>query len=311
VKLLAAATLFSTLLVSGCDRYDPDGVFVRTDCEQQRVELKRPFEGTDQAFAGSWIIGQVVCVAPEATLVLKTQSGQVVPGSLTRHLDDRQLRLKPDEPLLPNSTYTARVDTDDGHRAWSFTTSATGSDVGIALTGIAAAADPSSGLLLDPIGFGPHLMAELESMRPALQLLSDVESSSLLGRLGAWTSSLDSGTQDGSRSTFDATLVWSDPYFESERFDVRWRLENLPLVLEDATIGGGVQPGPGSLEGFWLSGTWDTRDAQAALGDVCAADIDGGGDGCIPCRDGAEECLPFLLVHVPQSPWPGTLTQVD
>ncbi len=309
--LLAASGLAFCAAEAGCERYDEDGIYVRTGCEEQRVARLRPEDGASNAYVDGWVVGEVECTAPESTIELRTQANRVVDAVITRHLAERQLRVRPNEPLAPNSTYVARMETDDGHREWSFVTTRTGTAVGGELLGITAAADSTGGLLLEPAGVATTLFEEIATMRPALELLSDAASGELTARLGAWTGAVETGTQDGSRATTELTLSWQDPFFESQPTDLRWRLVNFALVLEDAVVGGAVQPGAEGLEGFWLQGTWDTREAAASLGDVCTADLEGDGVGCGPCRDGAEDCLPFHLVHVPQVAWPGTLVEVQ
>ena len=310
--LLAAALSLAFVAASaGCGPYDEVGIYLRTGCDLQRVSRLHPADGSADAFARGWIMGQLACTAPESTLTLRTQANRPVEGLVTRHLADRQLRLRPVEPLAPNSTYTALMTTDDGDKEWDFVTTATGTAVGTELAGLATAMDPVGGVLLDPAGAGPGLGDEVAAMRAALELLSNADSGGFTARLGAWTGPVDSGTQDFTRRTAELDLTWNDPFFQSEAKDLRWRLANLTLVLEDAVVGGGVMPGAASLDGFWLQGLWNTREAQAALGDVCGADLAADGPGCVACRDGEAECLPFLLVHVPQVDWPASLLVVE
>lgn len=313
LRPLFAAALSLALLAPtlGCDRYDEDGIFVRTGCDEQRVARIHPMDGGTTAFAGGWIMGQLACTAPEATLTVRSQANRAVEGAVTRHLADRQLRLRPTEPLAPNSTYIALIETDDGDKEWDFVTTATGTAVGTELAGITTAMDAAGGVLLDPAGVGPALSDEVAAMRAALELRSDADADGVQARLGAWTGEVDSGTQDFLRPTAELLLTWDDPFFQSAPQDLRWRLVNFTLVLEDAVIGGGVLPGAESLDGFWMGGRWDTRGAQAALGDLCAADRDADGAGCVPCRDGEEQCLAFLLVAVPQVDWPASLMVQD
>ncbi len=299
------------LSLAGCDRYDPDGVWIRSDCEEQRVARLVPSDGEVSVYVGGWVLGQVACSAPEATLELTTQSGQAVAGELTRHREYRQLRLRPDQPLVSNARYTALMETDDGNREWSFTTSSTGTAVGDDVADLSGAALASQGALLDPAAGLEPLDVEFDALKLALRLLSDADSGPNGLRLGAWSGDAADGVQDASRPTVDLGLEWADPHFSTEPSDLRLRLANLPLVLEDAVLGGGVRPGGGALDGLWLQGRWDTREAMPALGDLCAADLEELGEGCGPCRDGVEACLPFLLVHVPVAAWPGDLLPLN
>lgn len=309
ILLLGAS---SVALLSACERFDDEGVWIRQDCESgQTVELLRPFEGSQDAYVGSWIVGEVECEAPELALSVTRRGGQEVLGELTSHRQQRQLRLRPTDYLAPNSDYTARMETDDGNREWSFTTSATGTAVGGAVGGVAAAGLGADATVLEPAGAARLLRPELASWKPALQLLSDVTGDTLTARLGAWTGEVDDGVQDGARSTRDLTLTWEDPHFRSVPTDLRIRLDDVTLALEDATVGAAVEPGAGGLQGLWIDARWDTREAAAALGDLCQADVDGWGPGCIPCRDGEASCLAFLVVHVPQTAWPGSLVEVS
>ncbi len=309
-RLPAAALSLALIAAPGCDRFDEEGVLLRSDCEQQRIAQLVPRDGELEVPPNAWIVGEVACAAPEATLTLQTQGGQPVAADVTRLRGDRQLRLRPAAPLIPSSRYNARLDTDDGHRAWSFVTSATGTPVGAAVAGLAGAGAAEQGVVLDPAVGASALEDEWGALRPALQLLSDADEGPNAARLGAWAGEPAEGIQDGARSTADLSIVWDDPWFQSEPIDLRLRLLNLPLVLEDAVIGGAVRPGAAGLDGLWIEGSWDTREAEAALGDLCAADAALDGDGCGPCRDGAAACLPFLLVQVPVAPWPGDLVAV-
>lgn len=300
------------LVGSSCDRYDPDGVAVAPPCAEQRVDLLRPRRDSDNAYVGSILVAELACVAPEGVLALSGPGG-AVDGPVTLHRSDLQRRLRPTEYLEPETTYTGRIDTDAGFRDWSFTTSATGPSVGDQLD-LGAAMHPDQGVLLDPPGAGALLVDELAAFQPVL-VLGQAEVGRLPARLGARTGAVAEGTQDGSRSTWDLELRWTDPHFRSEPVDLRWRLDSLALVLEDAVLRGGVAPTLDRVDGFSIEAMWDTRDAEGALGDgpgsLCTADVDAGGDGCVPCRDLEIACLPFLLVHAPGQAWPGTLTEVQ
>ncbi len=302
-----------SLLISawGCDRYDPDGVSVSPPCAEQRIELLRPRRDIEDAYVDSWIVAELACEAPEAELVLTGPEG-ALDGTLSLHKSELQRRLRPSPRLAPDTPYSGRIDTADGFRRWSFTTSSTGAPVGGALDGLGAAVEPGGGDLLDPPGAGWLLAEELGAMSPVIQARGDADQTWPV-RLGARSGDADEGSQDGSRRTWDIELQWNDPFFQSAPVDLRWRLDTFALVLEDAVLRGAVDPGTSRIDGFSIEALWDTREAEAALGagSLCEADTDGQGEGCVPCRDLEVACLPFLVVHAPGQPWPGSLTEVQ
>ena len=304
--VLALALVCAALV--GCDDYfDSEGL---EHCNQQ-LASRYPEPGTQDAFAGGWLIVGLDCPATQPTLTLRRPGSGPYELTVQEAHGGRQLRVVPAVPLFPESTYNVELSSGDEHWGWLFTTDALGSPIEYPLAGHSEEFLLDQGQLLSPPGMEEILRDPLQEVRPVLQFLLEPGITSFAGRLGALMA--QGNHQDSDWPTFDRNFPWDAPYFSLGPLDLNWNLPGWQLVLEAVMIRGTPHPVLGGMGAVTIHGLWDTRNADVALGgssgSLCALAADGEGEGCIPCTDGSVSCLELVLLDVPTRNWPGDLSQ--
>ncbi len=293
------------VLAPGCgDYYDGDGI---TICPQ-RVETTRPRADSDDVYVRAPIAVTLECPVTEPFMTVAPLNGTPVPGLLTLHHGDRQVRWEPEPPLANETTYEAHLDTTAGFRDWVFRTDRMGLPTGTTdLAGAPALAFVGGrGTVLDPPGLTDALGEDLDAFNAVLQFTSNVAGGTVNARLGGYLPAEEGDPQDPGQPVYDYAAGWSDPVVTFGPRELVWGLDGWDLVLHDATLTAAVAPDLQGGGGGELSGLWDVRDVPASIfaEDPCAAaaafDV-----LCAACPDGERTCLPFRFVHLPANPWFG------
>lgn len=307
--------IIALVLFAGCDRFDESGVFVSPPCDGQAVEQLHPANGAEAAWIGELIWVDLVCPAPGATMSLNGPSGAVAGSTFIQH-GGRQILFEPAAWLQPDANYVARLDTGDAYREIAFRTSSLGAPVEVALNERALALHPAQGALLDPAGFLTDLRPALAAgLHPVIQFLGEPSGGAVPLRLGGRLDARPSAAQDLLDRTWDLNASWTDPMWAVGPLNLTWDLSDFPLVLEGAVLEGSLSADLTIGGGGRLDALWDTRAAEGVLGtgagSLCGRSGAAGGDGCVPCADGRESCLPFSLRSIPAEAWGGVLQVVD
>jgi hypothetical protein len=306
---LLVLTLLS--LGAACDRLDGDGIVLQTPCDAQIPHQLHPQGGASSAYPGAIVWADLACPDPGATLSL-TRGGGDIPGAVLVTHGNRQIRFLPDAPMLPQASYVARLDTGDGFVDWEFVTSNLGGPVGSGLAERALALFPGQGGVLEPAGHHDELRRLLrEAAHPVVQFQGEPSGGGVAMRVGARLEEDASAPQDPGVPTQDVIAAWQEPVWSLGPLDLVLPGDGWSLTLQDATLRGAVGPGVASGGGGSIAALWDVRSAEGGLSPAfdapCEVDLAAGGQGCVPCRDGATACLPFDLRDSPALAWGGLL----
>ncbi|MCO4772460.1 MAG: hypothetical protein KDA24_20675 [Deltaproteobacteria bacterium] len=302
-----ALLLLLPLLAAGCDRLDGEGVYVADACEEQVARQLHPGGGAADAWVRSIVWADVACADLSASLSL-SQGGEEVPGASETAHGGYQVRFTPDGFIQPGTTYDARLDTTAGFIEWQFETSTLGDPVGSDLSERALALFPSRAGVLEPAGFREELPRLIEAaMHPVLQFQGEPSGGGVALRIGGRAEEAVASEQTPSVVPRDIVGGWQDPRWQGGPVDLRFPGGSWALVFEDAELGGAVAPGVAGGGGGSFQGRWDLREVGDGLGDAfaspCVVNTRSGGEGCVPCRDGALACLPVDLRDVPAEAW--------
>lgn len=302
---LRELALASLLLFVGCERLDGDGVLVVPPCEQQAAEALHPWVDMPDAPVDALVWADLACADPSAALTLEGPDGLVAAeGSLT--FAGRQVRLQPDALLTPWSLHTASLQTAVGEASWTFSTGAPLAPISASLSERSLALQPRLGASLEPPGLRDAL-ADLLAAGPHLVLqLSDPQGASMAVRLGARQGD-DPASGPVASGVTNLTAGWADPRLTLPPQTLRDT--DGVVVLEGVTLWITLADDAASATAR-MAGLWDVRPALDAmeLDDApCLLSEEAGGDGCVPCADGAMACLPFDLRSIPARAWGGVL----
>ncbi|MEE2829438.1 MAG: hypothetical protein VX498_09630 [Myxococcota bacterium] len=298
------------LWAAGCEgHFDDQGETVEGWCPSQALELLRPRADSTEAYVGGWVVSTLECAPAWAEIELSTPAGAPIEGELSNHHDGAQYRFRSSDFLEPLTTYDVRLRTSRRFNNWSFSTSALGIPTSEALPGRTLSVKPRTGLLLEPPGLAEILDELLLPFAPVLEFTHPPANGSVPIRMGG---RLAGSVQDPSQRVLDLPASWDDPFWSFGPFDLAWILEEGQIKLDQATFSGAVHSTiDGAGGGISIWGTWDPRPAESELGvtlqDLCDLSLDKGGQGCVPCSDGVETCLPFALVHIEADLWSGSL----
>ena len=305
--LLLALSILLLPVGSGCEGYyDTEGEVVDA-CPGQHIDRLRPRADADDAYVDGHVFVTLACPVTHGVITLRTVQGEAATGLVTLHHGGHQVRFRPSPRLRTRTAYDVLLDTSAGFHEWRFVTSALGDPAGDQLAGVALALRPWTGTLMEPPGLEDVLEPSLERFHPVIQFMSNPAGSSVMARLGGSLMEEAGDPQDFDQPVLDLSSSWDDPFWRFGPFDLEWELNGFLFVVRDAVFSGALAADLDGGGGVALTGTWDVRTAQSALGDVCGLTAQAGGDPCAPCDDGVEACLSLSLVQALADPWFGVL----
>jgi hypothetical protein len=236
--------------------------------------------------------------APDATISMPG-----VAGSVSADDDWEVITFTPDEPLDPETEYTADLLCGDQTVTLTFTTSELGGAVDLDdIDGRTYLLDISSGRITKPEGVGSILEAYL-----TFDFLSEViavDASSLELR-AAFTDEDYAGGQDFCQPSLDLPVAdFSEaPYFQAGPADVTLSIGGVDMTYDNLLLSGTFAPDGGWAGGGVVEGAIDTRPLVALLDDdpdasestVCDL-IAGFGISCVTCTsDGEPYCIEVAI----------------
>lgn len=295
----------------GCDRLDGDGVFIADACEGQSPRALHPLGGETNAWSGGLIWVDLACADESAVLSLG-KAGDLIDGAVENTHSGYQVTFQPSTPLERGAIYDARVETGGGSLQWQFAVSELGEPAGTALSERALALLPGQAGVLKPAGFRDELPRLLRlAVHPVAQFQAEPSGGSIAMRLGARLDETVGSQQDPAMPAQDLMAAWDDPSWSTGLLDLEFAGDGFTMRLEDVQLRSLIGPGLAWGGGGSLTARWDLRPAEDGLaadfGAPCVTGSEAGGEGCVPCRDGAVACLEIELRDIPALAWGGLL----
>ena len=303
--------LISLIFALGCDRLDGDGVFIVDACEDQNPRGLHPLGGETNAWSGGLIWAEITCADEDAVLSLG-RAGNPVDGVIQNTHSGFQVTFAPNAALQRGVIYDARLDTNDSFIQWQFAVSDLGETLETELSERALALLPEQAGVLEPAGFRDELPRLLGlAVHPLAQFQTEPSGGEIAMRLGARLDQAVDTQQDATVAAQDLNASWDEPSWSAGPLDMEFPGDGFAMRFEDLRIHNVVGPGLAWGGGGAITALWDFRPAQDALGadfeDPCGTVVAAGGEGCVPCDDGATACLEIVLRDAPALAWGGLI----
>ena len=293
-----------------------DAFDVGSDCLAQ-VQSSRPEAGASD---WSWRDAPRLYVGdPEATYEVRLleADGVDVPSSVVWSEDKTFVEVVPERPLRADTEHILSWTDCTGPRTLNFATSDLGlpiEDGPQSLVGRTWVLDIVGATWVQPENLGVLLSVQLE--REVL-VGATIATDSTIAFMGA-EGDIVLGELEQNRSipTWSLPPAPFDeaPYFESSSAQLDFILAGVAFPVTDFFLSGTFSSDGSSLGGVTLSGTADTRDAGAAVGQpgnenafcVLASTLNA---ECIPCADGNPTCLVIEVEELEGVEAPGLTLQ--
>ncbi|MCA9572772.1 MAG: hypothetical protein KC656_33270, partial [Myxococcales bacterium] len=247
-------------------------------------------------FAGKVRI-QLGVAEPAASLSLRRTGGMLVPGAV--EVDGPRVTFEPADFLLPNTSYTARLDWSCAPYEWTFTTSDIGTPTVDPLVGRAWSLDLGAASWVQPFGVGPLIAQQITS-----DLLVGVSANNGT-TLDILATPDDGGGQDLCLETFSTNADFTnDPFFLYAQPQITTALGGTPITVYDVELSGAFSADGTTIEGGSLTALIDTRDLVPLVdpnglpNSVCQL-VAVFGIACQACPTGGTFCLEAVVEDIP------------
>lgn len=273
--------------------------------------VPHPEDGETWAYYRTTVEADLRLPDPSARIVVRSPSGAVVDGTTTietsRHYaEGASVVFAPDQPLTTNTEYAASLSWACGVTEWTFTTSSTGSPIGVSdLSQPTYYVDLDWGRWIVPAGWGELIT---QFIPKGLMIgIADVQGDSIVAIMAPYSPTEYVQDECVPTETVLGSMV-ANPYFE---IDGRGAIFDLGAVrLLSPVITGAIAPTTEWLEGVTVVGQMDVWPLMELihLDESCVS----GGAGwpacrdtqcdtltsglCIPCIDGSgSTCFDFRI----------------
>lgn len=239
------------------------------------------------------------------TVSLMDASGAAIPGA--GEWLDEVFVWTPDDDLTPSAAYTWTVTHCDGaaSRSGSFATSDVGSPVDPGdIDGALFVLDLSSGTWVQPPGFGALLQSQIDAEVLVGFTVSQGASPELSAAFTEEAS--NPPMQDLCRPSvaLGSADLTDNPAFEMGPEAIAVMAGDLEIEVEVVLASGSFEPDGEGIQGLAIHSLLDTRvlGLTGAPGQVCASATN---IPCVPCADGAVQCVDVLVTDLLADRLPG------